>query len=194
MRSRQILTLLTKQWRTLTNAQQLSWNTWAQNHPVIDRFGDPIKLQGNAAFMKVNAFILNCNAMQAGNLTQLALAILVAPPADPTTTPAAVISATAVASTGTINLTFASPVTTGDTYAFSVCRGMSPGAKFATSLFRLVAAGVQPTTAVTVATFVPMTQNARVNFVTGQNVNVLVERLTAQGFTIDTAKFLVTAS
>ncbi len=42
-------------WGALTAAQQASWATWAANNPIVDRLGQTQVLQGNAAFIQLNA-------------------------------------------------------------------------------------------------------------------------------------------
>jgi hypothetical protein len=48
------LAQLSQEWQTLTDAQKAAWVTWAQDHPIIDRLGDPQVLQGSDAYIQLN--------------------------------------------------------------------------------------------------------------------------------------------
>lgn len=45
-------------WIGLTDAQREAWRVWAANNPIVDRLGEKQVLQGNAAFVKINALRL----------------------------------------------------------------------------------------------------------------------------------------
>ncbi len=42
-------------WNALTAARRLAWENFAQNNPIIDRLGQQQILQGNAAFIRIDA-------------------------------------------------------------------------------------------------------------------------------------------
>jgi hypothetical protein len=44
-----------KGWRTRTDAERAAWVTWADGHPMPNRVGQSIRLQGNAAYVQINA-------------------------------------------------------------------------------------------------------------------------------------------
>ena len=44
-------------WRSLTDDQRQAWKTWAGTNPVTNRLGSSTVLQGNAAFVSLNARI-----------------------------------------------------------------------------------------------------------------------------------------
>jgi len=49
---------------SLTAAQVLAWNSFAQNNPVTDVFGRTMLLSGIQTFCRLNAVILNCGGTQ----------------------------------------------------------------------------------------------------------------------------------
>lgn len=46
-----------QQWQGLTAAQKQSWRNWAQTNPITDRLGQSQVLQGNVAYIKLNAVL-----------------------------------------------------------------------------------------------------------------------------------------
>lgn len=44
-------------WQSLSLANRQAWQTWAQNHPVLNRLGQTIVLTGHAAYVQINARI-----------------------------------------------------------------------------------------------------------------------------------------
>lgn len=42
-------------WQTLTDAQRAAWKTYADNVPVLNKFGDPIYLTGQQMFVRCNS-------------------------------------------------------------------------------------------------------------------------------------------
>ena len=61
-------------WGTLTSAQQLAWNTYAESAPITDRLGSKQVLTGHGAFVQVN------NRILVGSGTKILIPPLVAPP------------------------------------------------------------------------------------------------------------------
>lgn len=51
------LTAESQAWGALSPALKLQWETWAQTNPITNRLGDQRVLQGNAAFVQLNARI-----------------------------------------------------------------------------------------------------------------------------------------
>lgn len=45
-------------WQGLTDAQRLAWTNWAGTNPVVNRLGQPVDLQGNAAYVQIAARLL----------------------------------------------------------------------------------------------------------------------------------------
>ena len=62
---RSILNTVSKAWRGLTDDARAAWTTWANNHPIPNVFGDPMKLAPNAAFIRVNADLANIQQISA---------------------------------------------------------------------------------------------------------------------------------
>jgi len=58
------LTTLAKAWVALDAASRASWVTWAGQNPIVDRLGQSQVLQGNAAFIKLNARVAACSGAQ----------------------------------------------------------------------------------------------------------------------------------
>lgn len=48
------MTTTSRAWAALTEAQKLTWNTWAQNNPITDRLGQKQVLAGHAAYNQIN--------------------------------------------------------------------------------------------------------------------------------------------
>lgn len=49
---------LSTAWSGLTSAQRLAWEEWARQNPITDRLGQQQILQGNAAYIQLNARLL----------------------------------------------------------------------------------------------------------------------------------------
>lgn len=52
--ARDRLTQYSNEWRTMTDAERLSWNTWADANPILDRLGAAKLLTGAQAYVKIN--------------------------------------------------------------------------------------------------------------------------------------------
>lgn len=170
-----------QQWRNLSPANQAAWIAWANSHTVVDVFGNALKLSGIAAFQKVNATIVT------QGLPQISV-----PPPDPTDVPPAATAVTVTAATNTITITLASDPTDGQNYQIWCTAGLSPGRQATTSDFRLCETLIAATTTSPVA-ITPATFNPKLIFVAGQNVAVLVVRLSDEGVIIDSTRFNVIA-
>lgn len=115
-------------WRNLTEDQRQAWSTWAQTNPVMNRLGSSTILQGNAAFVQINA-----------RLSALAVAMLDDPPV--TNAPDALI--TLVGSfdigLGTFDLAFtATPLgATERLYVFAALVS-SPSINYVKNLMKLI--------------------------------------------------------
>jgi hypothetical protein len=181
MTQRAIFTNVTKAWRTLSLTVQNQWLDWAANHTVLDVFGDPLKLQGNSAFVRVNA-----------TLQTLGLPSITTPPPDPTAPPPAATAATATGSTGVVTVTLATAPVATNIYAVYTTKGKSPGAQFVNPDYRLAAVETGGTT--TTLTLTPGNLNPRLAFVAGQNVGVKIVRYSDAGVFIDSTPFIVTAA
>ena len=53
-RSRAILGWLARKWGTLSAANRLLWQTWADEHPGTDKFGNPFIMSGMNAYVQLN--------------------------------------------------------------------------------------------------------------------------------------------
>lgn len=53
------LTLISKTWQTLPTGLREAWKNFADQHPVINQFGDATKISGIAMFNRVNGVLLN---------------------------------------------------------------------------------------------------------------------------------------
>lgn len=56
--ARQRLSNLSSSWRGLTDSQRKQWRDAAQDFPIIDIFGNPQQLAGNALFIQLNTNLL----------------------------------------------------------------------------------------------------------------------------------------
>ena len=52
--ARDRLTQYSNEWRTMTDAQRLAWNNWADANPILDRLGAAKLLTGAQAYVKIN--------------------------------------------------------------------------------------------------------------------------------------------
>jgi hypothetical protein len=90
------LTILSKAWADLDAGERIAWSTWAATNPITDRLGAQQVLQGSAAFIQLNARILQA----AG--TKIVVPPIGGPP--PALTSASVVSDV---SSNTVTVTFA---------------------------------------------------------------------------------------
>ncbi len=81
------MTTQSQGWRALTDAQRLSWRSFALQNPVPNALGFPNVLQGNAMFIRINTFLQQSNN-----------AVLTEPPTD--APPAGLLSLVADADIG----------------------------------------------------------------------------------------------
>jgi hypothetical protein len=51
---RNLLAQKSAAWRTLTDSQRTSWESWANDNPILDRVGNSIVLTGAQAYNKIN--------------------------------------------------------------------------------------------------------------------------------------------
>lgn len=125
---RDVLASASRAWGALTAAQQAAWNTWAQANPITDRLGQKQVLFGNAAYVKLNALL-----MQAGD-TPIDLPPVIAAP-EPLTT----LTVAAGAGAGTFVLTTA-PTPLGADYRLlvQVALMVNPGQNYFKNLLKLV--------------------------------------------------------
>ena len=61
------LSNLSKVWGALALSSKNAWKTWAQTHPVVDRLGATQVLQGSAAFIQLNARLIQALGTQIDN-------------------------------------------------------------------------------------------------------------------------------
>ena len=178
---RAILTEVSQAWRTLTDAQRQGWTNWADNHPIMDVFGDTLVLSGNGAYSRVNAVRLTAG-----------LAKTATAPADETPV-ANAASAAAVGSTGVVTVTFAAAPATGKLFLVYTTSGKSPGVAFVNSAFRLadVITGNNTDTDFDIT---PTDKNALLSYSATQVVGVRVVAIGANGVVQSTTLFKPVAS
>jgi hypothetical protein len=58
---RSTLAIVSQTWRTLTDAQQLSWDNYAAETPIVNKLGDTIYMSGFNAFVKTNQLFYLAN-------------------------------------------------------------------------------------------------------------------------------------
>ena len=58
------LILLSRAWKALDAGEKRAWATWAATHPITDRLGDVRVLQPSAAFIALNARVLQALGSQ----------------------------------------------------------------------------------------------------------------------------------
>lgn len=176
------LSLVAQAWRNLTAAIRAEWETWAQAHPVVDVFGQALKLSGMSAFCKISADCLN-----------IGLEIPAAPPPDPTEEVPAPISAVATADDQTVTVTFDGNPAASDVIALWATPGISAGRSYVNSQLRfagmLVGAGSAPT-----VNLVLNSVNPLLNFTTGQKIGLLVVRYSEDGVVMASNSLTVIAT
>jgi len=126
--ARNRLAITSQAWGGLTEAQQAAWGTWAQNNPISDRLGQSQVLFGNAAYVQLNARLL-----QAGD-AQISL-----PPVDSPPAPLLTFSAALGVGADTAILTFtATPLGANDRLWVQVAVVDNPGINYFKNLLKLV--------------------------------------------------------
>lgn len=119
---------LSKNWAALALADKEAWRTWAATNPIIDRLGDSRVLQPSAAFIQLNARIL-----QAGG-SQIDVPPLVASPA-----PISGLAVVADASDSTVGVSWTSgALAAGQCLAIWVAVIDSPGRSYYKNMLKLV--------------------------------------------------------
>ena len=122
------LSTLSKAWAALGATTKTAWKTWAATHPVVDRLGNSQVLQPNAAFIMLNARIL-----QAGG-TKIDL-----PPVKDSPPGLTALSVKAYVNTNAVTLTFAgTPLAANHCLASWVAVVDGAGRDFHANLLKLV--------------------------------------------------------
>ena len=128
LKSKNILTVVSRLWGSLIPEQQQAWQTWSNSHPITDRLGQKQTLFGAGAFNE-----LNCRLLMAGD------SIISLPPASAPPAPLTTLSAVADASAHTFVLTTApTPVGANNRLWVNVAILNSPGANYMEGSFKLV--------------------------------------------------------
>jgi len=132
-RVRIILGWLSRQWGELNDDQRASWGAWAQNHPGIDKFGDPFIMSGFNAFI-----MLNHSAVRLGT----GACMIELPPEDPPASAIAVLTVvTGAVAAGDIDLSWTELGTgiTADFWEIQIAGPFqSPGRKSVDSRFKFI--------------------------------------------------------
>lgn len=191
--ARSIATVVSQGFRALTGAEQAAWGTWSNAHTVPNRFGDPMKLAPNAAFMRINADLLNV-AEVIDDPADMGLTLpLSLPPADSIVAPAAGLSAAAVSSTGVITITTEAQVAATGFYAVWCSGGVSQGVQFIGNKYRMAGAAAVVAAATTVV-ITPADVNERITFADGDRVSCLIVRYSPEGMIVDVTRLDCTAA
>jgi hypothetical protein len=127
------LSQLSQNWSDLDAAERDAWRTWAATNPVIDRLGNAVTLQPSAAFIQLNARIL-----QAGG-TQIDVPPVGGAPSSPLTA-----SITASVGGGTVSVVWTPTPLTAGLHPVFWCAVLDGGArKYYRNLLKLVHVGPQ---------------------------------------------------
>jgi len=173
---RLILTKWSQAWRNLEPEVMAAWQAWAANHPIVDVFGNAQVLAGNAAFVKVQAFV-----------ETIGKAELALPPTDPVTVQPGMESMEYDGATGVMTITLTEAATGSDVYAVFSTQGLSPGRAFVSSAFRYSGAPLA-LTPFTSLVLTPTDVNPLLIAANGQKVGCMLIRCTSQGWMIDKAQ------
>jgi hypothetical protein len=120
-----------QQWRELTDNARAAWRTWAENRPLPNRIGQSIRLQGNAAYVQLNArLVLN-------GLAQIGL-----PPAADVPLPLSTISLNCDVGAGAFNVVYTpTPLTGGCKLYVWGCLLQDPSITYVKNRLRFFAVG-----------------------------------------------------
>lgn len=125
---RNILSQCSQAWGGLTADEQQAWNTWAQSNPITDRLGQKQVLFGNAAYIQLNARIL-----QAGD-TPIDL-----PPAVVAPSPLTTLTISATEAGATVELGFLpTPIAATERLWIQLALLTNPGRNYFKNLLKLV--------------------------------------------------------
>jgi len=123
------MTEVTQAWQGLTTAQKLAWYGWAVTNPVLNRLGQSITLTGHAAYVGLNARLLN-----------VPVAKITDPPVEAAPIPLATLTLTADIGAGTTEIAFtATPLAAADGLYIKACVLDSAGINFVENYLRLIA-------------------------------------------------------
>lgn len=126
--ARAALAAISQNWRGLTAAQRLQWQTWAQINPFIDSLGNAQVLQGNAAYIKLNALLA-----ASGNVW------ITAPPVADAPDALVTVAVTPDATLGTCSIAFtATPLDADDLLVIRAAVLNSIGVNYVSNLYKLV--------------------------------------------------------
>lgn len=119
----------TQGWNALTDEQRLAWAAFAESHPVLDVFNNPVILSGIAFYTRVTI-----------NLTTAGLALLTDPPGNFNALDVGTISINPDSAGQTMTFSYEDqdPVPAGSALVFEATPGVSPGRTQVGNLFRVV--------------------------------------------------------
>lgn len=121
-------TTASQAWIALTEGQRLAWKEWALDNPVIDRLGQQQELQGNAAYIQINA-----------RLAAIGTAPIVAPPVAAAPTGLLTLAQTCDIGTGNFELVFtATPTGAGVLLYIQSAIVNSGGINYVSNKLRLI--------------------------------------------------------
>ena len=109
-----LISMVSADWQTLSDATRASWNQYATDHPVPDWTGSPKRLTG------MNWFV-SCNII----LTRMGATAITAPPV--VAAPNPIVGLTLAKATTDINVAWSAPVAAGDMIEFWCAGPQSAG-------------------------------------------------------------------
>jgi len=126
--ARRRLSTYSANWQYLTASQQLSWNAWAVQNPIINTLGASQALTGQAAYVGVNT-----------RLAQATDTTIVVPPLTPAPSSLATLTGTWDIGAGNFELDFtAAPLSADDRLWCQAAVVFSPGISYVKHLLRVV--------------------------------------------------------
>jgi hypothetical protein len=128
LKVKNVLTVVSRLWSSLSPEYQQAWNTYAQSHPITDRLGQKQVLFGAGAFNQIN-----CRMLLAGD------AYLGLPPAIAAPAPLSTLTVVADASAHTVILTTV-PNPLGANYRLWIEMALlnAAGADYMENVFKLI--------------------------------------------------------
>ena len=182
LQQRAIFTQVSQAWGSLTGAQRTAWNAWALTHPVTNVFGDAITINGNSAFTQINA-----------NLLTSGEALQTSPPAAPSAPVATPLTLAADSSTQHIEVVFDMQEGANEIFQTWASSGRNPGSSPAKKDFRLCTLTQPGTTPFTIDVAINAL-NPLLTFAAGQEVSILVARISDEGVLMDVTKLSAVAT
>lgn len=120
------MTTATQLWQTMSGAERLAWDQWANGNPIVGALGEAQILTGHAASVGINCR----RSVLAESMTNI-------PPITPAPDALGAFTFVADKTAGTLNITFATaPTDAGEVVYLQACQYSSAGKVWVENLFK----------------------------------------------------------